>query len=219
MRVGRATGAKRPSWPSCLAGEQAARIDSSHSIYFTLPQTQSARTAKIHIYYAFSPSLLPQLSHIQAHLERNAVCHHPAHHGPGGRLVQPGCRGRIHDSARAAGAQQRAHHPVHRTLHDDLRRPGKHHAVVPRTSQHLPRHPGRSAALADDLKQLPMPFLDPAVIQPLSIPIVFASAPSFKAIQAAGVVSATSASSPKTVRCASPCTSADPRRECDCHFG
>ncbi len=29
--------------------------------------------------------------------------------------------------------------------------------------------------LADDLKQLPMPFLDPAVIQPLSIPIVFAS--------------------------------------------
>jgi cellulose synthase (UDP-forming) len=43
--------------------------------------------------------------------------------------------------------------------------------------------------LADDLKQLPMPFLDPAVIQPLSISIVFASAPSFKAIQAAGVVS------------------------------
>ena len=33
-----------------------------------------------------------------------------------------------------------------------------------------------------------MPFLDPAVIQPLSIPVVFASAPSFKAIQAAGIV-------------------------------
>jgi len=28
-------------------------IDSSHSIYFTLPQTHVARTAKIHIYYAF----------------------------------------------------------------------------------------------------------------------------------------------------------------------
>ena len=42
--------------------------------------------------------------------------------------------------------------------------------------------------MADDLKQLPMPFLDPAVIQPLSIPVVFATAPSFKAIQAAGVV-------------------------------
>ncbi len=42
--------------------------------------------------------------------------------------------------------------------------------------------------LADDLKQLPMPFLDPAVVQPLSIPVVFASTPSFKAIQAAGVL-------------------------------
>ena len=42
--------------------------------------------------------------------------------------------------------------------------------------------------LADDLKQLPLPFLDPAVIQPLSLPVVFASAPSFKAIQAAGIV-------------------------------
>ena len=42
--------------------------------------------------------------------------------------------------------------------------------------------------LADDLKQLPLPFLDPAVVQPLSVPVVFASAPSAKAIQAAGVV-------------------------------
>ena len=42
--------------------------------------------------------------------------------------------------------------------------------------------------LADDLKQLPTPFLDPAVIQPLSIPIVFPGQPSYKAIQAAGVV-------------------------------
>ncbi len=40
-------------------------IDSSHTVYFTLPQTHVARTAKIHIYYAFSPSLLTQLSHIK----------------------------------------------------------------------------------------------------------------------------------------------------------
>ena len=33
-----------------------------------------------------------------------------------------------------------------------------------------------------------MPFLDPAVIQPLDIPIVFESTPSLKAIQAAGMV-------------------------------
>ena len=42
--------------------------------------------------------------------------------------------------------------------------------------------------LADDLKHLPVPFLDQAVTQPPSIPVVFASQPSLKAIQAAGVV-------------------------------
>ncbi len=36
-----------------------------HNIYFTLPQTHVVRTAKIHVYYAFSPSLLPQLSHLK----------------------------------------------------------------------------------------------------------------------------------------------------------
>jgi cellulose synthase (UDP-forming) len=47
---------------------------------------------------------------------------------------------------------------------------------------------GDLLTLADDVKQLPIPFLDPAVIQPAAIPIVFESTPSFKAIQAAGVI-------------------------------
>src|SRR5215469_1719359 len=40
-------------------------IDSAHTVYFTLPQTHVVRNAKIHVSYAFSPSLLPQLSHIK----------------------------------------------------------------------------------------------------------------------------------------------------------
>src|SRR5581483_8544429 len=47
---------------------------------------------------------------------------------------------------------------------------------------------GDRLPLADDLKQLPMPFLDPAVVQPLSLPVVFASEPDSKTIQAAGIV-------------------------------
>jgi len=51
-------------------------------------------------------------------------------------------------------------------LHNGLRRPGQHDdALGARASQHVSRHSGRLVALADDLKQLPMPFLDPAVIQ------------------------------------------------------
>jgi cellulose synthase (UDP-forming) len=42
--------------------------------------------------------------------------------------------------------------------------------------------------MADDLKQLPEPFVDPAVIQPPSVPVVFPTQPSYKAIQAAGIV-------------------------------
>src|SRR5271165_7001790 len=42
--------------------------------------------------------------------------------------------------------------------------------------------------LADDLKSLPLPFLDTQTVDLPKIPIVFASAPSPKTIQAAGVV-------------------------------
>jgi cellulose synthase (UDP-forming) len=47
---------------------------------------------------------------------------------------------------------------------------------------------GNLLHLADDLKHLPMPFVDPAVIQPISVPVVFPTAPSLKAVQAAGIV-------------------------------
>jgi cellulose synthase (UDP-forming) len=56
---------------------------------------------------------------------------------------------------------------------------------------HLPTYldiRGDLLPMADDVKQLPMPLLDPAVIRPPSIPVVFASTPSYKAIQAAGIV-------------------------------
>jgi len=38
------------------------------------------------------------------------------------------------------------------------------------------------------LKQLPVPFVDPAVMQPVSLPVVFPAPPSYQAIQAAGIV-------------------------------
>jgi cellulose synthase (UDP-forming) len=43
--------------------------------------------------------------------------------------------------------------------------------------------------IADDLKQLPLPFLDTETVDSPKIPVVFATAPSAKAIQAAGIVS------------------------------
>jgi cellulose synthase (UDP-forming) len=164
-------------------------IDSRHEIYFTLPQTHVVRTAKIHVYYAFSPSLLPQLSHIKLLMNGTLFA-----------TVQP-TPGQLGGSD-AHDAEAEFTIPPELLVHNNnltIEFIG-HYTMVcedpANTTLWARVHrstfldiQGDLLPLADDLKQLPMPFLDPAVIQPLSIPIVFASAPSYKAIQAAGVIS------------------------------
>jgi cellulose synthase (UDP-forming) len=163
-------------------------IDSMHNIYFTLPETHVVRSAKIHLYYAFSPSLLPQLSHIKLIMNGTLFA-----------TVQP-TPGQVGGSD-SHDAEAEFTIPPELLVHNNtltIEFIG-HYTMVcedPANTTLWSRvHrntfldiQGDLLPLADDLKQLPMPFLDPAVIQPLSIPVVFASAPSFKAIQAAGVV-------------------------------
>jgi len=163
-------------------------IDSSHTIYFTLPQTHVARSAKIHVYYAFSPSLLPQLSHIKVILNGTLFA-----------TIQP-TPGQMGGSS-SQDAEAEFNIPSDLLVHNNaltLQFIG-HYTMVcedpANTTLWARVHrntfidiQGDLLPLADDLKQLPMPFLDPAVIQPLSIPVIFASAPSYQAIQAAGIV-------------------------------
>jgi cellulose synthase (UDP-forming) len=164
-------------------------IDGRHEIYFTLPQTHVVQTARIHVYYAFSPSLLPQLSQLK--LLMNGTLFATIQPTPG----QTGGS----DSSNAEGdftipPELLVHNNTltiefigHYTMVcEDPANTALWARVHRNTFLDLQ---GGLLPLADDLKQLPIPFLDPAVIQPPSIPIVFASAPSFKAIQAAGVVS------------------------------
>ncbi|MDR3725111.1 MAG: UDP-forming cellulose synthase catalytic subunit [Terracidiphilus sp.] len=163
-------------------------IDSMHSIYFTLPETHVVRTAKIHIYYAFSPSLLPQLSHIK--LLMNGTLFATIQPTPG---QVGGSDSRDAEAEFSIPSELLVHNntltiefighytlvcedPANTTLWSRVHR----NTFLDIQGDLLP--------LADDLKQLPMPFLDPAVIQPLSIPVIFANTPSYKAIQAAGVV-------------------------------
>ncbi|MFI4980473.1 MAG: UDP-forming cellulose synthase catalytic subunit, partial [Nevskiales bacterium] len=162
-------------------------IDSRRDIYFTLPQTHVARTAKIHISYAFSPGLLPQLSHIKLMLNGTLFA-----------TLQPTPDQRGGSDSRDAEAEFAL--PPELLVHNNtltIQFIGHYRlecedpanttlwARVHRNS--YLEIEGDLLPLADDLKQLPTPFLDPAAIQPLSIPVVFASAPSLKAIQAAGV--------------------------------
>jgi cellulose synthase (UDP-forming) len=163
-------------------------IDSMHSVYFTLPETHVVRTAKIHIYYAFSPSLLPQLSHIKLILNGTLFA-----------TIQPtpgqvgGSDGRDAEAEFTIPTDLLVHNNTltiefigHYTMVCEDPANTTLWARVHRTTVLDIR--GDLLPLADDVKQLPMPFLDPAVIQPPSVPVVFAGTPSYKAIQAAGIV-------------------------------
>jgi len=164
-------------------------IDSRHEVFFTLPLTHVVRTAKLHVYYAFSPSLLPQFSHIKLMMNGTLFA-----------TVQPS-PGQMGGSDSKDGEAEFTIPPELLVHNNDLTIEFIGHYTTTcedpgNTTLWSRVHrntyldiQGDQLPLADDLKQLPMPFLDPAVIQPLSIPIVFASTPSFKAIQAAGVVS------------------------------
>ncbi len=163
-------------------------IDSVHTIYFTLPETHVVRAARIHIYYAFSPSLLPQLSHLKLIMNGTLFATIQPTPGPMGRSDSRDAEAEfsippellVHNNALTIEfighytlvcedpANTTLWARVHRNTYLDIQ--------------------GDLLPLANDLKQLPMPFLDPAVIQPLSIPVVFPAEPSYAAIQAAGVV-------------------------------
>jgi cellulose synthase (UDP-forming) len=163
-------------------------IDSQHTVYFTLPQTHVPRSAKIHVSYAFSPSLLPQLSHIKLMMNGTLFATiEPTPNGSGGS------RSEVMEAEFNIPAELMVHNnaitmefighyvlvcedPANTTLWSRVHR-----------STYLDIQ-GDLLPLADDLKQLPLPFLDPAIVQPLSLPVVFSSTPTPKAIQAAGIV-------------------------------
>jgi cellulose synthase (UDP-forming) len=163
-------------------------IDSSHTVYFTLPQTHVPRTAKVHLSYAFSPSLIPQLSMIKVMMNGTLFgTVQPVPNGSGGSSPQiaeadfnipPELM--VHNNAITfefiGHYVMQCEDPANTTLWSRVHR-----------SSYLDIQ-GDLLPLADDLKQLPLPFLDPAVVQPLSLPVIFASTPSMKAIQAAGIV-------------------------------
>jgi cellulose synthase (UDP-forming) len=163
-------------------------IDRQHTIYFTLPQTHVVRTATIHAHYAFSPALIPQLSQLKLILNGTLFA-----------TIQPtpgkfgGSDGSDSVADFSIPPELLVHNNAltiefigHYTMScEDPSNTALWARVQRNTAIELQ---GDLLPLADDLKQLPIPFVDPAVVQPVSIPVVFPAQPSFKAIQAAGIV-------------------------------
>ena len=163
-------------------------IDRQHNIYFTLPQTHVVRAATIHVYYAFSPSLIPQLSRLKLILNGTVFANIQPTAGKYG-----GSDGSDAEADFNIPPELLVHNNAltvefigHYTMScEDPANTALWARVHPNTYLDLR---GDLLPLADDLRQLPIPFVDPAVIQPVSIPVVFPAQPSFKAIQAAGIV-------------------------------
>lgn len=163
-------------------------IDRRHNIYFTLPLTHVVRSAMIHVYYAFSPALIPQLSQIKLILNGTLFA-----------TIQPtagqfgGSDGRDSEADFNIPPELLVHNNAltiefigHYTMSCEDPANTALWARVHRNTWLDIR--GDLLPIADDLKQLPVPFVDPAVIQPVSLPVVFPAPPSYKAIQAAGIV-------------------------------
>ena len=147
-----------------------------------------ARTAKIHVYYAFSPGLIPQISHLKLILNGTLFA-----------TIQP-TPGQFGGSD-SRDAEVEFPIPPELLVHNNtltIEFIGHYVWVCEdpaNTTLWARVHrntyldiDGDLLPLADDLKQLPQPFVDPAVIQPPSIPVIFPAQPSYKAIQAAGIV-------------------------------
>ncbi len=163
-------------------------IDTQSSMFFNLKQTHVVRTAKMHISYSFSPSLLPQLSHIR--LLMNGTLFATIQYPPNENTTT-GAREMEADFDVPSDLLVRRNELTiefigHYTM---VCEDPANTALWARVnnSSYLDMA-GDILPLADDLKQLPLPFLDRNSIDPPKIPIVFASAPSLKGIQAAGIV-------------------------------
>ena len=164
-------------------------IDSVRSINFTLPETRSVHAARVHVYYAFSPGLLPQFSHIKLLLNGTLVGTIQPSQGQNG-----GSDGREAETEIVIPPELLAHNNTltfefigHYTMVCEDPANTTLWARVHRNT--FVGISGDRLQVTDDLKHLPVPFLDEAVTHLPSIPMVFASQPSLKAIQAAGVVS------------------------------
>ncbi len=161
-------------------------IDSFHTVYFALPQNQVVKQASLHIYYHFSPSLLPQLSHIKVMVNGTLFATLPAPPAPESgdavldkTLIMPA-------DLLVRKNQLTFEFVGHYTMTcEDPANTVLWSRIDPNSALDLS---GSLLPLTDDLKLLPIPFFDAALTVPPVIPIVFPSQPSTKALQAAGII-------------------------------
>ena len=184
-------------------------VDAYHSIFFSLPQTQVVKNAKLHIRYHFSPGLIPALSHLKISLNGTLfatlpVTNQPAYIGTDLTPEQKVAEDQVLKVTRnesSALLEATLTMPAEMLVHQNeltLEFIG-HYTMQCEDPAHstLWSHvdsnssielAGALLPLQNDLSLLPLPFYDAAVNLHPRVPIVFLSQPSPKALRAASIV-------------------------------
>lgn len=163
-------------------------VDASHSIYFSVARNQVVKTATMKLRYHFSPGLLPSISQLNVSLNGTlfatlAVSANSGAPDPSGLLqatlnLPPELL--VHDN------QLTFEFIGHYTLHcEDPSNSTLWARIDANSTIELA---GSYLPLTNDLSLLPLPFYDSGVNPHPTVPVVFFSPPSPKAMQAAGIV-------------------------------
>ena len=159
--------------------------DGFYTMYFSVPQNEVVRQATMQVYYHFSPSLIPALTHLKLILNGTTFATLP--------MPQTPANGAAIESDVVIPAEllvrnnqltfefighyaQTCEDPLSSVLWANV----DPNSTIKMSGDLLP--------LADDLKLLPLPFFDAQLSRPPVVPIVFGTTPSLKGLQAAGVV-------------------------------
>ena len=183
-------------------------VDAHRTIHFALPQTQTVRAASLNLRYHFSPGLIPTVSHLNISLNGTLIATLPVAPPPvvsAQRVELP-----LDDDASSASVVRTENSSL---LEANLTLPAERFARSNQLTIEFVGHykadcedpnnstlwshvdadstlylTGTLQPLSDDLQQLPAPFYDPSTDLRPTVPIVFLSQPSPKALEAAGVV-------------------------------
>jgi cellulose synthase (UDP-forming) len=160
--------------------------DAYHKVNFAIPQNEVVRQATLHLVYHFSPGLIPSMSHLKLMLNGTLFATLPVPQNPG---ANPMLETDVTLPAELLVRNNEltfefiGHYVM--TCEDPANTVLWAH-VDPNSKLILA---GDFLPLTDDLKNLPLPFFDPALSSQPVVPIVFGATPSPKGLEAAGIVS------------------------------
>ncbi len=158
-------------------------VDGQRSLKLSVRSDEVITSAKWKLNYAWSPALIPELSHLRVLLNDELMTSLPLpHEGNNGRVSEVGLDSSMFIDFNKLTLNLIAHYtrecedPMHSTLWANISNMSELNLTV------------RHLKLPDDLALLPAPFFDRLDNRKLNLPVIFPAQPNNDVLHAAGVV-------------------------------